>query len=210
MILDDPAENGPLYRRFGLKKRLLDIEEDQATYAGKPEWDSYNSEQKRALDWLIRASGFTENDVRHTKPWKTLGTYLLQSKPEDATPHQRFLKTFTHMQWRQYSALSHASFEGYIGEIPAGVYFVIDALPHEERPKADKMYRIFLTRHIGRAAMILLALVTEIQRHFLFDGANINQRISTMWAGLSGFFEADELYVERYAGMMRQRGMLPR
>ncbi len=92
MILDDPAENGPLYRRFGLKKRLLDIEEDQATYAGKPEWDNYNSEQKKALDWLIRASGFTEDEVRRAKPWKTLGTYLLQGKPEDATPHQSVLE----------------------------------------------------------------------------------------------------------------------
>ena len=66
------------------------------------------------------------------------------------------------MQWRQYSALSHASFDGYIGEIPAGAYFVLDRFPHEERPKIEKMYLAFLTRHIGRAALAMLCIVTEL------------------------------------------------
>ena len=33
------------------------------------------------------------------------------------------------------SALSHASFDGYIGEIPAGAYSPRPLPPHEERPK---------------------------------------------------------------------------
>jgi hypothetical protein len=119
LILEDPVENGNWYHKSGMKKRLLDIEEDQATYAGKTEWEFYTTAQKKALDLLIRASGFTEDEIRQTPSWKPLGTYLLQGKPENASPHQKFLKTFTHMQWRQYSGLSHASFDGYIGEFPA-------------------------------------------------------------------------------------------
>jgi len=42
MILEDPAENGPAYRKFGLRRRLSDIEEEQAAYAGRPEWDPEN------------------------------------------------------------------------------------------------------------------------------------------------------------------------
>jgi hypothetical protein len=210
LILEDPAENGTAYHKSGLKKRLLDIEEDQQTYAGRPEWDSYNEQQRQALDWLIRGSGFTEDDVREARIWKPLGTYILQGKPEDATPHQRFLKTFTHMQWRQYSALSHASFDGYIGELPAGAYFVLDAMPHEERPKVEKMYLAFLTRHIGRAAMILLCLVTELQLYFRFDGADINARIENMWAVLTGVFEVREIYDERYCRLMREKGIIPK
>ena len=208
-ILENPAERGVGYRKSGLKKRLADIEEDEKNYGGKPEWDSYNANQRWALRILIEGSGFTEDEIRHARGWQTLGVYL-RGKPETLTPNQRFLKRFTHMQWRQYSALSHGTFEGYIGEIPAGDYFLIDALPHEERPKVEAMYLAFLTRHIGRAAMILLCLVTEIQAHFRFDGADINNRIQKMWDALLGFFEADELYRERYCELMKERGIAPR
>jgi hypothetical protein len=67
MILEDPAEYGPLYRKSGLKEKLLDVEKDQATYAGKPEWDSYNQQQMRALDVLIRGDGLIEDEIRQTR-----------------------------------------------------------------------------------------------------------------------------------------------
>jgi hypothetical protein len=124
-ILQDPTTNGPSYRKGGLKKRLSDIEEDQLTYAGKPEWDEYNAAQLRALDILIRGSGYSEQEIRAAKRWPTLGQYIRPGSGA-MTPHQTFLKTFTHMQWRQYSALSHAGYEGYIGEITPGAYFVMD------------------------------------------------------------------------------------
>ena len=206
-ILDNPTKNGPAYRMSGLKKRLLDIEDDQANYAGKPEWDVYNAQQKQALLGLIRGSRLTEQEIRDADIWKTLGTYVLQGKKEDATPHQKFLKTFMHMQWRQYSALSHASLDGYIGELPAGMYFVIDQLPHDARPEVEKAYTLFLTRFIGRAAMVLLCLVTEIQLYFRFDGANINQRILQMWTALMDAFEVKEIYDERYCALMQEGGI---
>ena len=208
-ILESPAVNGTAYRKSGLKKRLLDIDEDQQMYAGKPEWDSYNEQQRKALDWLIRGSGFNEDEIRHAKRWESLGSYILNGKKEDATPHQLFLKTFTHMQWRQYSALSHASLDGYIGEIPARSYFVIDSFPHEHRPQIEKMYLAFLTRHIGRAAMVLLCIVTELQLYFRFDGADINARIQKMWTALMGVFEVKEIYEERYAQLMKDRRIAP-
>jgi hypothetical protein len=207
-ILENPPENGLAYRKSGLKKRLVDIEEDQQNYGGRPEWDSYNEKQRWALRGLIEASGFTEEEIRQAKSWPTLGIYI-QGKTENLTPNRRFLKTFTHLQWRQYSALSHGAFEGYIGEIPAGAYFVIDSLPHDERPKIETMYLAFLTKHIGRAAMILLCLITEVQAYFRFEGAEINQRITDMWASLMGFFEAKELYEERYAALMKDKGISP-
>jgi hypothetical protein len=53
-IVERPAGRGSYYRKGGLKKRLLDIEEDEVTNAGKPEWERYNAEQKRALPSFIR------------------------------------------------------------------------------------------------------------------------------------------------------------
>jgi hypothetical protein len=113
------------------------------------------------------------------------------------------------MQWRQNSALSHGTFEGYIGELPAGAYFIIDSLPQEMRPRIREMYLAVLTRHIGRAAVILLCLVTELQMYFHFEGADINNRIVGIWDKLMGLFEAKQLYDERYATLMREKGIVP-
>jgi hypothetical protein len=110
------------------------------------------------------------------------------------------------MQWRQYSALAHAGFDGYIGELPAAAYLIIDTLPHEQRPLVRGIYDAFLTRHIGRAAMLLL--VTELQLYFRFEGANINARIETMWGALEGVFEVKEIFDERYRELIIEDGIL--
>jgi hypothetical protein len=210
LILENPALHGPTYRKSGMKKRLLDIEEDRATYAGKSEWEFYLNQQTSALGDLIRGSGLTEDEVRNGGRWEPLGRYLLSGTLEDATPHQRFLKMFTHMQWRQYSALSHASFDGYIGEIPSGAYFVLDSLPLEERPSIEKIYVAVLTKHIGRAAMVLLCIVTELQLYFKFEGADINNRICKMWDAIVPFFEVKEIYEERYKPLLEDKGIKPK
>lgn len=207
LILENPAVHGLAYRKSGIKKRLLDIDEDRATYAGKPEWKFYLDKQASAIDGLMRGSGLSEDEVRKAGRWDSLGRYLLTGKPENATPHQKFLRAFTHMQWRQYSALSHASYDGYIGEFPAGAYFVLDSLPHDTRPFIEKAYIAVLTKHIGRAAMVLLCIATELQLYFKFEGADINDRICKMWDAIAPFFEAKEVYEERYRQLLEETGI---
>jgi hypothetical protein len=68
------------------------------------------------------------------------------------------------------------------------------------------MYLAFLTRRLGRAALVLLCLITELQIHFRFEGTDINKRVVTMWDALTGVFEANELYDERYAALMKEKG----
>lgn len=80
-ILQNPSENGPAYHKSGLKKRLKDIAEDEEKYGGKPEWDSHNAEQRKALDWLIRYSKFTEREIMGARDWPTLGRYIA-GKPD--------------------------------------------------------------------------------------------------------------------------------
>src|SRR5260370_555610 len=166
-ILENPAERGPAYRKSGLKRRLRDIADDEEKYGGKEEWDAFNIKRREGLNLLIRACGFTDDEVMAAKGWPTLGKYI-QGKVESLTPHQRFLKTFTYLHWRQYSALSHGGLEGYIGDPPLGAYFIIDTLPHDQRPKIEALYPIFISRHVGRAATVLLCLITEIQAQFRF------------------------------------------
>jgi hypothetical protein len=206
-ILQDPATLGASYRKAGLKKRLLEIEEDQVTYAGKPDWDEYNERQLQALEVLIRASGHTVEDIRNARSWPTLGKYL-QGNLDSLTAHQKFLKTFTHLQWRQYSGLAHCGFEGYVGELTPGAHLVLDSLPHDLRPLVEARYVDFLTRHLGRAATVLLSISTEIQAYFRFEGANINDCIAEMWSALADLFEAKELYDEHYAALMKCKGII--
>jgi hypothetical protein len=83
----------------------------------------------------------------------------------------------------------------------------MDSLPHADGPKFDALFLNFLTRHIGRAATILLCISTELQAYFKFEGHGINERIGQIWAALMPLFEAKELYDEHYAAFMREKGI---
>jgi hypothetical protein len=122
------------------------------------------------------------------------------------TPHQLFLRTFTYGMWREYSAMSHAGFEGLLDTTP---FFTRDAQSHEDRPKIDERYPSQMSLHMMRASIVLLCLITEVQAHFRFDGANINTRIHKIWQDLMPAFEAAELYDERYAQLMSDKGIKP-
>jgi hypothetical protein len=207
-ILENPAENGAAYRRSGLRRTLNDLEADRQAYAGKPEWEQWVDSRRGPVELLIRISGFTLDEVMKEPMWPTLGKYL---KSGPMSPNQQFLKTFTHLEWRQYSALSHGAYEAFIGtlgDIPIGSYYMQDFLPHEIRPKVDESYAALLSMHLGRAATVFLCIVTEVQAYCRFDGANINDRLLGVWAALVLLFEAKELYDARYEQLMRDTGIL--
>jgi hypothetical protein len=116
------------------------------------------------------------------------------------------------MEWRQYSALSHGAYEGFIGFVgphPVGAYYTSDFLPHALRPKLDASYDMFLSKHLARASAVLLCMITELQAYCRFDGARINERIHELWETLMPLFDAKELYEGRYAQLIRARKILP-
>src|SRR5260370_35541373 len=137
-ILENPAGKASEYRKSGLRKTLEDLNEDQYRYGGNPKWDEYINQRRGPVELLIRMSGFTLADVMKQPMWQTLSSYINTKGPGGTlTPHQKFLKTFTHMEWRQYSALSHGAYEafiGTIGHVTAGENFVNGFLPHEPKP----------------------------------------------------------------------------
>ena len=75
--------------------------------------------------------------------------------------------------------------------------------------RIEARYDILVSAHLGRAATVLLCLITELQAHCRFEGANINERIHNIWKTLLPLFEANELYEERYAKLMEERGISP-
>jgi hypothetical protein len=158
-----------------------------------------------AVSLYMRMSDISESELSAAPSWQTLGQYL-RNKPD--TPHKQLLRRFTYLEWRRYSGPAHAAFEAYIGHESLGTYFVLDALSHGLRPRVEENYPKFVTRHIARAALILLCTVTEIQAHCRFDGANIDaRRICKVWEVLLPLSETKELYAGRYSDLMKEKGI---
>jgi hypothetical protein len=211
-ILEDPVGKGAAYRKSGLKRTLDDLEADRQAYAGQSEWDEWVNLRRGQVELLIRMTGFTPDDVMKQPMWPTLGTYLRPKSGIALSGNQQFLKTFTHLEWRQYSALSHGAYEAFIGtlgNVPVGSYYVQDFLPHDDRPKVDASYDLFLSSHLGRAATVLLCLLTEVQAYCRFEGADIDKRICGLWQAMIPLFEAKELYDGRYSKLMADKGISP-
>jgi len=213
-ILVDPAEKASQYRKSGLKKTLDDIDEDLKRYAGQQDRQEFLQQRRDAVELLVRLSGFTLDEVLQLKKhemWPTFGTYINTLQHGGTrTDVQQFLKTFAHLEWRQYSALSHGAYEAFIGTlgmVPVGAYYMNDFLPLEKRDKLDDTYHLFLSTHIGRSATVLLCMLTEIQAYCRFDGARINERICSVWASLLPFPTTKELYDGRYSKLMKERGI---
>jgi hypothetical protein len=70
-----------------------------------------------------------------------------------------------------------------------------------------KSYEMFVSTHLGRAAIVLLCIITEVQAYARFEEHRINERIVKMWDVLLPVFEAKELYDGRYAKLMADRGI---
>jgi hypothetical protein len=116
-ILEDPVGKGAAYRKSGIKRTLDDLEADRQAYAGQREWGEWVNSRRGPVELLIRMSGFTLDDVMKQPMWPTLGTYLRPKSGVALSDNQRFLKTFTHLEWRQYSALSHGAYEASLGRL---------------------------------------------------------------------------------------------
>ncbi len=204
-ILQDPSRNGPWFRKHGYKKLLTGLDEDEARYGGRAEWDEWIAKGRAEIDFDVRRNGLTVADVLTEKEWPTLGRYI--NSPQTGgmfTAHQQFLKTLVYGPWREYSAMAHGAFDGLMR---TGVFYVIDSLTHEERTELEDKHLRALSTHISQAAAVLLCITTELQAHFHFGGANIDERIHKMWKALMPAFVVKELYSERYEQLMKDKGI---
>jgi len=93
--------------------------------------------------------------------------------------------------------------------LPIGNFLAPKDLPHEVRPIIEDQVEVLIANHISRVAAILLCTLTELQAYFKFDGARINERLHQVWNALVPVPEIKELYDERYAQLMREKGINP-
>ena len=203
-ILQNPGVKAYEFRARGYKQALQAPDADEQRYGGDPKWDGYIALQRKTITSDMQANGFVEAEVRNAPTWRTLGAYLRVKKNATLTPHQEFLKKLTLGFWQEYSGISHATFQGLL---PIALFLAPKDLPHEDRPTIDTAVVVMIATHIARLAGILLCTLTEIQAYCSFDGAHINRRLHEVWNALIVVPELKELYDERYAQLMMQKGL---
>jgi len=204
-ILQNPGVNGQLFRSSGYRLRLEALDADAARYGGDAKWDDWIARQRKDIDFDMRANGFNEAQVRASKDlWPTLSRYLRVSPGSLPTPHQDFLRKLTLGFWQEYSGISHATFQGLM---PIAVFLAPKDLPIEERPRVEDAIETVIAIHIPRVSVILLCILTEVQASQKFDGARIDERIHEIWNALILAPEVKELYDERYAQLMKDKGI---
>ncbi len=207
LLLQDPCTRGRQFRASGMRKGFLYLEAEEARYMGKPDWDKWIADSRAKLESILRATGFTKAEVMDKKQfpdWPTLGKYLGTPPLDD---HKKFLMMFTFGPWKQYSAVAHGGPEG-LHEV--GMFLFRDGHPHDERPLIDDAHNRTMSLHMMRAAILLLAICTEVQAAYKFkdDGARINERIMESWQALQAAMEAKEIYDEHYEQLMKDKGMM--
>jgi hypothetical protein len=205
-ILQNPGVNGFQFRQSGYKKSLESVDADERRYGGDPKWDDYIARKRELLRNGMLLDGITETEVRAAKTWPTLGRYLTVKKNVPLTPHQRFLQKLTYGFWQEYSGMAHAAFEGLL---PTALFYTSKDIPHELRPMVDETLETMISIHIPRLSAVLLCMLTEVQAFFRFDGARIGQRLHEVWNALLVAPEVKELYDERYAQLMKDKGITP-
>ncbi len=201
-LLDDSLR-AKQFRSIGYRNILDGLEEDKNRYGTDRRWINYCDQKIRALSIEWRQCGFTEDEIRQAKPWPTLGAYL-RNKPTN-TPHKLFLSQLTYGFWREYSALSHVTFEGLKAIFP---FIGKDRIPREARDRIEDEGHRVLTMHIARASGILLCTLTELQVHYMFPESNIPNRLHIIWDALNQLPEVRELYETRYKSLMLRNRIL--
>lgn len=203
-ILQDPTYYGLWFRKSGYRRFLEALDEDEKRYRGQPRWDEYVDKYRGKTRLSMRADGLDESDARASQPWFTLGRYVEDTKQGFQARHQDFLKTLTLGFWKEYSGISHATFNGLL---PIALFLAPKDLPHEQRPIVDTASDGMISLHIARVSAILLCMLTEVQAYCRFDGARINQRLHEIWDVLTQIPEIKELYDQRYAELMKEKGI---
>jgi hypothetical protein len=199
-LLDDPSR-ARAFRIGGFFRLRQALREDEERYKNDPAWQEDFRNRRHLLQRGLAEGHLTDADLDDKKnKWPLLGDYLSPQRPD--TPHRQLLRRISLGFWREYSSISHASFDGLVQLFP---FIARDHLPHEMRtPQLDDLRLRSFFMHYARAAVLLLSLLTEIQHHFRFDGANIDKRLREIWTAMLHIYEARELYDFRYNAILRE------
>jgi hypothetical protein len=197
VLLDDPSK-ARVFRLSGYKRMLAALRADEELYGKESGWPEYIAQQRGFIRTGYTADGFREEHLQDKADWVLLSRYL-QSPAADDSDHKKLMRRFIHGPWRQYSEISHVTFRG-VHEL----FEVLntDAAPHQHRSAIFERAERSLTQHLGRTATVLLAVISEIQAVYRFEGHSVNARLHAMWREMVNFSEGKEMYTLHYKALM--------
>ena len=176
-LIDDPSR-WRVFRISGYFRMRAALNVDEAKYANDLRWKQAFAEQRKNLVTGLRADGFTDADLGNKKnKWPLLQGYL-ETKPID-TPHKQILRKLTYGFWKEYSSISHSSYDGLVNIFP---FIALDRATFKQKEIVEEAKERYIAGHFARGAGILVALLTEIQYFYKFDGAS-TQVVSAVLQG---------------------------
>src|SRR5947208_2553881 len=127
------------------------LEADEARYSHDARWREYLNLLRQNFESGMRAEGLSDADLNDKRnKWPLLGVYL-STQPD--TPHKQILRKLTLGFWKEYSSISHGSYDGLVSLFP---FIAGDHIPHENRVGLEDAADRHITMHFGRAAGVLL------------------------------------------------------
>jgi hypothetical protein len=92
------------------------LKADETKYSNDPAWAVYLTRVRKTLDLGMRVESLTDADLDNkANKWPLLGEYL--GRLPD-TPHKQMLRKLTLGFWKDYSSISHASYDGLVSLFP--------------------------------------------------------------------------------------------
>ena len=180
-LLERPGSSR-VFRADGYRQILISAHEAIKNAIDNKTIQHYNEVLKH-IRLEMRSVEIAEEELIPTyASWPTIATYLNARKGEKSTTNSNFLRQFGLGLWRDYSAISHATFQGLT--MVAGFY-VRDRILVEDRPAMLARGRTAMSLHLVRACFLLLCIVAELQLRLQFDGARVNERIREIWSAFS-------------------------
>jgi hypothetical protein len=200
-MLDDPTR-ALKFRISGYYRKREALQADETRYGTDPQWQADFSHRRKTIAEGMRADQITSADLDNKdNRWPLLGEYLRVTRTDPDTPHKQLLRHLTLGLWKEYSAISHASFDALADLYP---FIATDRLPHEMRDQVQTAALRHITMHIGRAGGLLLCLLTELQHFFKFNDFEIDKRLRQVWTAMVPLYEVRELYDFRYNNILRE------
>lgn len=198
-MLDD-SSRARVFRISGLYRIREAIQADEARYRQDPGWSEYLATKRKEHEHVLRVEEFTNANLdKKANEWPLLGKYLGQ-KPD--TLHKQMLRKLTLGFWKEYSSISHASYDGLVSMFP---FISDDQIRVEKRVEVTDAGERHIAMHIGRAAALLLCLLTEIQHFYKFDEpSELDRRLAEIWVAMLPMYEVKDLYASRYRALLRR------
>jgi hypothetical protein len=191
-MLDDFAKRSLEYQRAGWRELNEEYKQYYQRFSKDPEWADHFRRVRETLASTAQQFNITSQEQKKPQliPYWPTPTQLKDKN----TMSRKYLRYLTKWLYGDTSAQAHFSFGGVMKVAPFILAPLVGGQAQEEVDK--RVIHQYRYQHFTRAALIALAIATEINQHFKLGN---DERVSYLWAVFAEHSaEAKEMFEERY------------